>query len=436
MAKLDLALINRTGNGQPVPNELDRHMVKYVIGQRKEAIERDKKLFQTERWDHSDVFYAIRTYLNRQGYDTSVYNDNVSKGAERRKGIYDMIKPVCEDFYKVKRHQIGIYPEDRAVMAFSGRVYAASFDNLRTLMSNGTDIIVVEKQGTVVKMVPFTKNIGLAFIQSQGFVSEYGVALAQLCNKQSESAYDYTDSYVPKYKGNLGVLTDCDSSGIVIGLKIKNAARIGIDLDTIEEMNESNPELDLGLELDDMIESVEPKTHWKALKGIVEQTGDFYEGLSYQEREFYTEYLCQYHDSIGGNTRFVDWLEQNRIELNTILALAKPEPFWNWLKAKLLKLWPDRDYRRAIDLDDYMLTPTMNEFIEFFANKTKPVIANSIKDAENQLSNVQGFYEDVNSEKEEIQTDIMDNVLLQDEEIQKLDLALEKVMKKHKLVNS
>ena len=101
MTKLDLALISRPGYGQPVPKELDRHMVKYVIGQRKEAIEEDESLFQTERWDHSDVFYAIRTHLNRLGYDTSVYNDNTEKGTKRRKTLYDMIKPVCEDYFKV-----------------------------------------------------------------------------------------------------------------------------------------------------------------------------------------------------------------------------------------------------------------------------------------------------------------------------------------------
>jgi hypothetical protein len=124
MAKIDLALINSDGHGRPVPKEMDRHMVKFVIGKRKEAIESDSSLFQTERWDHSDVFYAARTWLNQHGWDTSVYNDNTTGGARRRKDLYDMIKPVCEDFYHVKRHQIGIYPEDRAMMAYGGVTYA------------------------------------------------------------------------------------------------------------------------------------------------------------------------------------------------------------------------------------------------------------------------------------------------------------------------
>ena len=84
--------------------------------------------------------------------------------------------------YGVKRHQIGIYPEDRAVLAYGGVMYAASFDNLENLMYRGTDVICVEKQGTVIKMMPFTRNNGVAFIQSQGFISEYGIALARLSN--------------------------------------------------------------------------------------------------------------------------------------------------------------------------------------------------------------------------------------------------------------
>ena len=125
MAKIDLDLIHSHGDGKPVPKEMDMHMVKFVIGRRKKAVEANPDLLQTERWDHSDVFYTVRTWLNQHGWDASVYNDNTVGGSARRKKLYDMIKPVCEDYYGVKRHQIGIYPEDRAVMAYGGRMYAA-----------------------------------------------------------------------------------------------------------------------------------------------------------------------------------------------------------------------------------------------------------------------------------------------------------------------
>jgi hypothetical protein len=133
MTKLDLALISQQGYGQRVPKEMDRHMVKFVVGQRKTAVEtalanNDNSPFVTNRWDHSDVFYQTRTWLNQHGWDTSVYNDDVAGGSDRRKNFYDMIQGVCEDYYHIKRHQIGIYPADRAVMAFKGSEYSVGFD--------------------------------------------------------------------------------------------------------------------------------------------------------------------------------------------------------------------------------------------------------------------------------------------------------------------
>ena len=51
-------------------------------------------------------------------------------------------------------------------------------------MGNGTDVVFVEKQGTVMKMLPFAEKVGLTFINSEGFGSEYGITLTRLCNQQ------------------------------------------------------------------------------------------------------------------------------------------------------------------------------------------------------------------------------------------------------------
>ena len=161
------------------------------------------------------------------------------------------------------------------MLAYGGVMYAASFDNLENLMYRGTDVICVEKQGTVIKMMPFTRNNGVAFIQSQGFISEYGIALARLSNGDDEARNDYLPNDSPIYTGNLGNLTDCDSSGIVIGMKVKGATRLGIDLDSIDEINRVNEGLvdelgiDLPIELEDVEESNEINDHWRGLNGVV-----------------------------------------------------------------------------------------------------------------------------------------------------------------------
>jgi hypothetical protein len=276
MAKIDLDLISSKGRNSPVPKEMDRNIIKFVVGERKRKVEANPNLIKTEPWDHSDVFYAARTWLNQHGWDTSVYNDNTAGGAKRRKDFYGMIKDVCEGFYRVKRHQIGIFPEDRAVMAYGGNTYAVGFEDLESLMYGGTDVVGVEKQGTVLKMTLFTKDNGVAFIQSQGFVSEYGVALACLTNGDNETRANYLPADAPRIQtGNLGSLTDCDSSGIAIGMKIKGSTRLGIDLDTIDEINHVNEGLedelgiDLPIELEDLQEGNDVNTHWEGLVGII-----------------------------------------------------------------------------------------------------------------------------------------------------------------------
>lgn len=231
----------------------------------------------------------------------------------------------------MKRHQIGIFPDDRAVMAFDGRYYSVGFESLKNLMHKGTDVIVVEKAGTVLKMVPFTENRGLAFIQSQGFVSEYGIALSLLSKGDSQASIDYMHCKVPKYIGHLGVLMDCDSSGALIGLKIRGATKIGLDLDSITEMIEFNQNLGIDLtsklEMSALVEGTRRNSHWDGLNGIVNRNKkskaymdlvnnspmDVFDINPTGYLDACIDYLNQdIEDQDGNIVQFIDWLENNR----------------------------------------------------------------------------------------------------------------------------
>lgn len=450
MTKLDLGLINQRGQGR-VPKKMDLHMVKYVIQNRKADVERDRDLIKRRPWDHSDVFYAVRTWLNRHGWDTSVYNDSEAGGSDRRKSLYDKIQDVCENTYGVKRHQIGIFPDERAIMAFNGSMYAVGFEGLRELMLNGTDVIVVEKAGTVMKMVPFTSKFGIAFIQSQGFVSQYGIALAGLCNGQDKIAHVYASDdngryYLPQYVGHLGVLTDCDHSGVMIGAKIPGACRLGIDVTTIDEINNANPALARKLRLEDLVEGTKPNTHWKSLLNLAKETGKLVKELSEGDRIYYMNYLrrkikitedgevkvVHEDDEVDDDDEelqyFINYLARNRIELNTILAAVEPQVFWNWLKWKLETIWPERNYNRAIFLQDTLLTPTMKKLNGWLEKRSEEINKEAIDQKRTELENVKGFYEDVRAEEGKIKDDIIENTMLHNERVQKIDLALKAIM--------
>jgi hypothetical protein len=55
---------------------------------------------------------------------------------------------VTEDCNKlgICRHDIGIFPADRAQMAFLGNTYSVSFESLNWLCPYGTDVIFIEKE--------------------------------------------------------------------------------------------------------------------------------------------------------------------------------------------------------------------------------------------------------------------------------------------------
>ncbi|HEY7573336.1 MAG TPA: hypothetical protein VH796_18400 [Nitrososphaeraceae archaeon] len=420
-AKLDLGLVNQPAAyiGQPVPKELDLHMVRYVTGKRKRAVERDPSLITIEPYDHSDIFYDSRTHLNKLGYDTSVYNDNVDGGSERRKDFYSKIKDACEGYHHVKCHNIGIFPEDRAAMAFNGRYYSVGFENLKSLMHHGTDVIVVEKAGTVLKTVPYTKGRGIAFIQSQGFVSEYGIALAQLANGDLQAAYDFNGGYIPKYTGHLATLMDCDSSGVSIGTKIIGAIRLGLDLECVDEMIEVNKRLGLDLadklDINSIVETTKPNSHWQGLLGIIQHNNksNTYRYLREfgigREIEFYQHYLTQeVFDQNGIPVRFIDWLKTNRIELNTVLAAAKPKAFYNWLNWKLSRLWPMRNYNRVFHKPDPsdVYPVAIKEFIARLDNTIQPLVNEKYTPIEERCKHITGFIKDTVGTRKLIQSSI------------------------------
>lgn len=434
-----LALVNSDGHGLPVPVDVELEVIRYIIGKRIEAVRADNSLLTWERWNHSKVFYESRTWLNHHNWDTSIYNDT-SDGGKKRKKFYDKIRPACENFYDVKRHEIGIFPNDRATMTFGGDEYSVSYHTIPQLCSNGTDIVFVEKQSTVTLMSPYAEPVGISFIDSEGFGSEYGVALARLCDLQ-EGALDYTEyknengeiyCKFPQHRGNLANITDCDVSGVGIGIKINGSTRLGLDLWTIDEINQApgNPGLDLRVE--DLQETIDTKnnSHYQGLLGILhnDNKGKFNKSLDVEKRQDYIQLLTRWFQVNGKDMRYIDWLKYYRIELDTVLAAAGPKAFWNWLKWKLEKVWPNRNYNRAMFFDSYLYTPTMTKFIEWYQRQSGEVIKDELSHKQKNLENVEGFYDNVNDEQEKVKKDIIDNTMLPNKRIKKVDLALKAIM--------
>ncbi|HJR84195.1 MAG TPA: hypothetical protein VJ772_02380 [Nitrososphaeraceae archaeon] len=382
-----------------------------ILYNRYKAVMKNPDLKITNRWDQSDVFYNTRKKLDAMGYD-------VTKLSDKRKIINQHIKNYC-DRNSVKRHEVGIFAADRAVMAFQGKLHSVSFENYKQLAHLGVDIVLIEKEGTVDKLVPFTSELDIALVQSEGFVSEYGVMLAQEAKKQGV---------------NLAILTDFDASGILLAHKINGAIRLGIDLGVIDEFNAQRDEYGNPFEQLDrrkLRESYIGGDHWTYFrnlsKGAVrdELKQNSWWKVNNEHDTNYMKFLNTiYMSNDGIDLKYIDFIEHYRIELNTIMDEVGAQRFWYWLKDKLIKTFPKRDYNRAIPVPDYVLTDTMNNFIV----KLKVSLSNKL---ENNVSDIRRAYVDTNNgfldttESLKYAKQYLKNKLENDEEIMQIDSQLQ-----------
>lgn len=375
-----------------IPTGFERKTIRYIINQRWDAVYTNPELRITERWDQSDIFYRMRTLLDGKGYDIT----KLSK-KDKRADLYGYIKIYC-DLCNIKRHQIGIFTADRAVMVYQGKEYSVNYENYKQLAMMGVDIVCIEKEGIVEKLKQFTKGVGIALVQSQGFVSEYGVMLAK------EGA---------RYQANVMVVTDFDTDGIMIALNVEGTKRIGIDFSSIDEINaqilsedkflvdQDSPiyepdndnlepaDIDL-LDIDKVAEEREVGDNWISLQNLIKGLkrkngvdGRMVPIKRTQQQLDCIKYLRQVHtDENGDEIGYMEFLRTRRIELNSIMTEIGPKRFWNWLYSKIVATFPKRNYLRVIPVPPYKLTlPILDKLGE----KVDKMVSECISDEVNSI---------------------------------------------------
>ena len=205
---------------------------------------------------------------------------------------------------------------------------------------------------------------------------------------------------------NVMILTDFDTDGIKIALELEGVTRIGIDFESIDQINEHiqaeldgddpfepeapevevevdesiykthmedlEPELDDILDLDELIEGRDATDTWTNLKYLTEGHKRKSEINSARvpikgtkHERHYINYLNKTYDGdVEGTTKtYLEFLEENRIELNTIMTQIGPKRFWNWLYSQIIKTFPTRQYSiRVIHVPPYEITlPIMDK---------------------------------------------------------------------------
>ena len=273
---------------------------------------------------------------------------------------------------------------------------------------------------------------------------------------------------------NVMVLTDFDADGVRIAFDIEGITRIGIDFDTIKEINkrielelkgdESAPEAplvdedededesvykpdvddidppfgDIGiLDFDELVESRGDSDFWKSLKYLTEGikrksvgnhklipiTGTPHEKL-------YINYLLQKqsYDRIKIKTTNLEFLEENRIELNTIMTEIGAKRFWIWMYSKIVETFPTRDYTRVIQVPPYKITlPILDKLNSIVDMKIEDCIQDERRVIMDELYQVRGLL-NTDVKMDEID-ERLNEIVNEDEDIIKFTRKLEKLVK-------
>ncbi|MGI9011840.1 MAG: hypothetical protein ACR2F1_11730 [Nitrososphaeraceae archaeon] len=367
--------LNSVSNTNTIKNKdnSQRQIVKTLLERRLNSVLENPNLKKTDRWTQSTVFYRVRPILINKGY-----NDI------KRSYITKIIKDLCEEIGKeyrgkgYKRHELGIIAAERAQLYFNGKALGISFDKLEEHMKKGTDLLVIEKEGIADVLTDFADKRGIAILNSRGFLTEYAEELSELAKQNG---------------CNIAILTDLDSSGLLISSNLPNAHRIGIDFKTLDYFH-----LDEGDVQEEVVHKVrndksESDNHLTSLNKF-----DCKIPLPYNKIEWLD--LIEFLD---GSNRTDE--KKMRIEIDSVIAqpTVGNEKFWNYILEELDKVFKTRNYNRAIDVPTHVKPKKFEAFIEDMTNKFSEIQAPEQQNIIKELESVEGFFDDVQDKKAEIE---------------------------------
>lgn len=352
-----------------------RSLLKELLKERLQNIEKDPSLKDRDRWTQSTVFYRLRPkLLEALGYSA----EDIGK---KRQYITSMIRQICQEL-DTKREELGIFAADRAQLYFKGRWHDVGFDDLERLMHMGTDLIIIEKEGVAEVLAPFADRKGIALLNTRGFLTEYATMLSDLASKNG---------------CNISIVSDFDVSGMYIAKKMKNLVyRIGVDFNTLEYF---------GLDVEDLAEKyVANSNHLKPLQEIAKSDA-----------------------TLDNDLKF---LKDKRIEIDSIIADVGSEEFWEFIAHRLGEKFAKRNYNRAIDIAEFVYPDIVKDMLEKLEKKFAAAAAQERNQIKNELLNVSDFL-DIEGKECEIKLRLK-NKITGDKSIQTL---LEKVKELVSIIN-
>ena len=114
-------------------------------------------------------------------------------------------------------------------------------------------------------------------------------------------------------------------------------------------------------------------------------------------------------DDLSGDSTLRNWipyLNEKRIEIDSVLAKISSEDLWNYILEKLEEKFPYRNYNRSINVDRCVMPFILEEFIDKISDRIAEIQAPRRENIIHELENVEGFIEDVDEKGFEITEDL------------------------------
>ena len=124
------------------------------LRRRQDILETQGAIPEEEWTTQQALFYMVRARLG----------GNIGM---KRKSFIQAISRECKSLGgSLYREKLGIKAADRAQFFFRGRENPVSFDSIEALSENGSDVLLIEKEGVADVLEPFARRRGVAIINS------------------------------------------------------------------------------------------------------------------------------------------------------------------------------------------------------------------------------------------------------------------------------
>jgi hypothetical protein len=304
------------------------------------------------KWTLNTVWYLFLPIMEKFGIKVS------------RAYIKRLVKQLCESA-GVTRESLGIFAGVRAELYFNGNWTSVSFDNVKRLAEKGTDIVFVEKEGIPEVHTGWADRYGIAMVNTRGHLTEYGKDLMKVAKEIG---------------AHVVIMADYDATGIKIASESPtDMPWIGANDKMLEYFH---------LDRDKLKIKSETNANKEYVRSLVE-TGEHSDGRK--------------------DERFkdvdVDFLDEERIELDAILAKVGDEKFFQYILDMLMDLYPKRDYNRAIEIPSGDLGARHEEVLAAIDTRVEDLTSVKCDSIKKELSDVTGFV-NVKEKLEEIKASL------------------------------